>query len=318
MFPIWIRDGKNKRPETAIFYELAANGFFLYKKNAFWRALVPVEKISILEEETPSFELFLPPIPGHITKALVRFFAWAYKEYESEAMMLLWWRKSGSYAVSVPNQRVSAGHISRYEIMEEVSNRKDGASLIGTVHSHGSMPAFHSGTDHHDEALMDGIHITIGDVDVPVFSFFAGFSISAEAAINGNRFPLKPIEIIKGIELANDCETEIKQEDSAEGFEESTGAVVEKTKRYLLGRSGYSSSKSYRFIDNEELLPEQWQPPRKWRDNLIAPRIFWLSRENNEESYSDSAPLTGAGETRGTASTAITPDAEPKEEQRSL
>lgn len=42
---------------------------------------------------------------------------------------------------------------------------KEGFRIIGTIHSHGNMNAFHSGTDDNDEYNFDGLHITIGKVN---------------------------------------------------------------------------------------------------------------------------------------------------------
>jgi len=67
--------------------------------------------------------------------------------------------------------------------------------LIGSIHSHGNMSAFHSTIDHMDEAHFDGLHITIGDVDDQFIS------ISASVMANGYRFMVSPTEYIDGLNL---------------------------------------------------------------------------------------------------------------------
>ena len=43
----------------------------------------------------------------------------------------------------------------------------------GTIHSHVNIAAFQSGTDEHDEKHQDGLHITIGKLDAPLFDLHA-------------------------------------------------------------------------------------------------------------------------------------------------
>jgi len=51
-----------------------------------------------------------------------------------------------------------------------------GWQQFGTIHSHGSMSAFQSGTDHKDETRNAGLHITVGHLDREVLSFHARFT----------------------------------------------------------------------------------------------------------------------------------------------
>src|SRR3989338_8246654 len=112
IFPIWFNDGSTPEPEKKTFYEIASNGTFIHKENSFWKAVVPVERIGILEECKPSFESLLPPIPADITISITRFFAWIANTMNAESMILLWWSsENNSFAVSIPPQRVDYGGI---------------------------------------------------------------------------------------------------------------------------------------------------------------------------------------------------------------
>lgn len=52
------------------------------------------------------------------------------------------------------------------EILDEYDSLIDnGYILCGTIHSHSSFGAFHSGVDDNDEIHFDGVHITIGNVN---------------------------------------------------------------------------------------------------------------------------------------------------------
>src|SRR3989344_4365670 len=150
LYPIWIHDKATPKPEGQILYEISANGVFLHKETPFWNVIVPVERISILEEQKPNFELKLPQIPIYLALSAARFFSWVTKNYNTESLMLLWINKSGTYQISVPVQRVSHSYI-RYDIPTEETNL-----LLGSIHSHGTMPAFHSETDRDDEQHFDG------------------------------------------------------------------------------------------------------------------------------------------------------------------
>lgn len=246
MFPIWIKDGKTAQPSDKIFYELTANGLFLNKTSRFWRAVVPVEKISILQEEKPSIELFLPPIPEELTHQIARFFAWVYKERATEAVVLVWFCESeGAYRLSAPPQEVSPGSASY-----EIPNRRPGEVLIGTFHSHGGGSAFHSNTDVCDERSIDGIHGTFGSFSRWYESH--EFSLSIQAVVNGTRFPLSPTDWLKGTAPPE----EPKKED-VEKQELWSWSRVPKAPRFIL-------------IGQDALLPPDWQPPQEWKDNVKA------------------------------------------------
>lgn len=74
--------------------------------------------------------------------------------------------------------------------------KMEGWVVAGTIHSHASMSAFHSGTDHADEEFFDGVHITIGKLDsVPEYSC----SIMAQ----GKRAMMDPSELIDGMAPQN-------------------------------------------------------------------------------------------------------------------
>ncbi len=256
LYPIWIHDRKNPKPDADTFYELSANGFFLHKKTLFWNAVVPVDKISILEDQEPKFEFLLPPVPKDLVLAMIRFFAWYTKKHSSESLVLLW-RYNDLYSLSVPKQDVSAGHVD-YDLRE--SSPGLGAVLIGTFHSHGYGSAYHSPIDHQDEQNFDGIHGTFG-------SFTADnkncFSLSLEACINNKRFVLEPDKFLEGISPNKKAvESKIKENEKEESSYWKRWINLEDQKMYRLSEPGML------------VLPPDYKPNPEWKKNVIVKTLI--------------------------------------------
>ncbi|MBI3273802.1 MAG: hypothetical protein HYZ69_01525 [Candidatus Colwellbacteria bacterium] len=192
-YPVIIkRPGVQEPKKAPVYYIIAANGQFLHKKLSWVEATIPVKRISILEDQKTEAHVLLPPIPRLILAKTVEFFRKVYAEYRSEAIILLHYNKETlCWDMSIPRQNVSASAISDYDKTQRIERY----ACMGTIHSHASMRAFHSGTDQRDEAeCADGIHITIGDINLN-----NGFSMDVEAVVNGNRFGME-VEWCDGIE----------------------------------------------------------------------------------------------------------------------
>lgn len=267
MYPIWIRDGKNERPESDVYYILSANGFFLRKKNQFWDVTVPVERISILEETSAMLSLALPPISPDIVASMVRFFAWANNEYGSEVGMLLWYSEEAGYSVSVPKQFASRSRV-RYEIPRPSA----GERLLGTFHSHADMNAYHSPIDCKDEESFDGIHGTIGNLS----SWHRKeFSVSLQGVFNGTRFAVSPQALLGGIVPVDPAVT-------AESFQEELAgiAALPERKRSMfddlpfLPRTRFSL---FHLADRGPLIRPDYVPPLEWRESVkfVSPGEGW-------------------------------------------
>lgn len=290
MYPIWIRDGKNTKPQTPIYYELAANGLFIRKETKFWDAVVPVDRISVLEKETPSIKIFLPKIPSEINKQAIRFLAWVYKKYKTEAVVLLWISKDNKeYRVTVPAQTVSSGH-AEYEIPD----RLPGYLLIGTFHSHGSMRAFHSGMDMADEEYFDGLHATFGTFDFEK----SYFEISMQAVINGTRFSLEPAEWLEQI---------------VSRVEEKKDDIVDKLFNWWDSDYRVPRAKmTYAMGNNDLIIPEGYNPPEEWQKNIKPKKIFNFLQKNaqtNDEDMPAGKNVQGSQDVSGDKDTLNNKDA---------
>lgn len=122
-----------------------------------------------------------PKIPHQVWMEVLSFFKWTYDTHHSESQVRLYVSpKLGLWKAWAFPQKGGTG-LSTKEVQNEESKRQR-ASLFeneddwiawGTIHHHCGISAFQSGTDERDEEGQGGLHITIGDMDKPVFSMHA-------------------------------------------------------------------------------------------------------------------------------------------------
>lgn len=189
MFPIVVNDGINEIPEDDIFYIIGKEGVFLRKKLGVMDSLAPVKNISILESVHATAKMNIEKIPATEFQQIINFFKAVYEEYYAEAIVLLFYNiENGQHVIVCPKQEVSAAGA---DYNKKITMK--GWDMIGTVHSHAGMSAFHSGIDDHDEEYFDGLHITLGnmrDDDI---------SVSCSIVANGFRVIVEPDEYVEGI-----------------------------------------------------------------------------------------------------------------------
>jgi len=192
MFNVFVNDGTQEMPNDDILYIVSKEGIFLKKKVGLVESLTKVNKISILDtmglKETASLDI--PKIPiGNFAK-IAEFFNEICKASRGEAITLIYFnQKTRKFKFFIPYQLISPGSLNY------LTESFKGYDLIGDIHSHGTMGAFHSGVDDHDEQYFDGIHITLGNV-----SGRDNISISASLVVNGTRFMIEPQDYIEGVE----------------------------------------------------------------------------------------------------------------------
>lgn len=188
MFKVII-EGEPIPDETC--YIIGKSGIFLKKKFAIIESITKVDEISFLNDVQQSVSMNIAKIPFKSFKQILAFFKWAWDTYHSEAMVILHYNPgSHHYKIEVPNQIVSGGSIDyTTDVVYENYLR------IGTIHSHGAMAAFHSGTDVHDEIDWDGLHITVGNITKPV-----NYSLKASLVSNGFRRVVEAEEYVYRVE----------------------------------------------------------------------------------------------------------------------
>jgi len=194
MFKVILNDGQTEMPEDDIFYIIAKGGVYLKKKLGVMESIAPVKNISILESVNSMAKMHITKIPAKWIAKVVGFFQAVYEQYKSEAIVLLFYdEETGKHKIVPPMQKV-AGASCDYDKGITI----EGMTMIGTIHSHGRMSAFHSGVDDTDEEHFDGLHITLGDLDEEYPS------ISASIVANGHRIIVDPDEYIDKLVLMSE------------------------------------------------------------------------------------------------------------------
>ena len=178
--PVHFKERSKTEPSSGTYYIVARNGLFLRKKMDWVDAVVPVEKIDVLDDEAVGVKLLLPPLPALVTAKALKFAKAIFDKWQSEVGFLLHHGEEG-YQLTVPKQSVDAASIEY-----SADTRVPDMVCVGTVHSHGRFRAYHSGTDHQDEEDSDGVHITLGSINK-----YPKFTLSAEVVVNGHRFPVE-------------------------------------------------------------------------------------------------------------------------------
>lgn len=104
---------------------------------------------------------------------LLAFFKWTYDTEKSEAQARLFVHPTLGWKIWAFPQKGGTGMTTKEIENEDFALQRaaipEGYIAWGTVHHHCSSHAFQSSTDNHDEKSVDGLHITIGNMDEPMF-----------------------------------------------------------------------------------------------------------------------------------------------------
>lgn len=196
MFKVIVNDGTQELPDDDIYYIVSKEGIFLKKKIGVMESIAPVKNISILNSVNTMARMYINPIPAQTGAKILEFFKAVYQKFHGEAIVLLFYNEeTGKYKVVPPTQKVTAAACD-YNRGVTV----EGYTMIGTIHSHAAMSAFHSGTDDDDEKTFDGLHITYGNV------MAEEFSLSASIVANGFRFMVEPEQYMLGLAKTKDID----------------------------------------------------------------------------------------------------------------
>lgn len=275
MFPVYILDGKTQLPQKGTFYIVAKDGIFLSKDTGLIRAIVKVSGISFLQQMEVKAELRLPQVPSVVLAEALLFFRRVYEKHESEAIVLLYYSaQENQYLIDAPKQQVDGASV-HYEPLGKFT--VGGYQLIGTIHSHPSFQAFHSGTDVDDEKYFDGIHITIGRVDTPYFT------ISCTVAVNNNRFVLDPEKLIIGLSKVDYQPPRVFY-----SYKRPLGVPRKKAKEFSFGE------KTFDWLSDLALGVSYYQPAAQFFDLVLPDGLDyrncqfphkWLDRVYKKKAY---------------------------------
>ena len=173
-------------------YIVAGNGFFAKTEQTKYDGISKTEKLPGLLELAPKvIPKITQKIPFSLIDVVLQFFKQAYAKYYGEAVVIIYNNETDRniWCVDVPKQEVSGGgaHYGENGAIKKI----EGFECMGTIHSHGSMGAFHSGVDDKDEKDFDGIHITLGNVNID-----KGESVSCRYMCGGVAFPMDFKDIV--------------------------------------------------------------------------------------------------------------------------
>jgi len=202
---------------------IGSNGTFIKKTFDMFDSCTKVNGIDFLEEVEEFVNLKTGKIPDNLLYLSLVFLSKIYRENKTEACILIYYNfEKKKFFVDSPLQ-IGISPVS-VKYLKEFSEF-NGYQVVGTIHSHPSFTASHSGGDDHDEKFFDGIHVTIGDIDK--FPEVPEFSISSSIVINGKRFKKEPGEIFLNLEKKKHEEKNEKKE--KENYSEIPGYIKEKT-----------------------------------------------------------------------------------------
>jgi hypothetical protein len=139
-------------------YIIAKNGIFYKDFQEYMDTVIPVDEVHHLKNLKSFITWRYPKLNKHQFASILKFFKLVNDKHKAECMVLIGFdRKQKQIVIFPPNKQiVSAAHINYKH------GKTPGISLIGTIHSHNTMGAFHSSTDIKDEMDFDGLHITLG------------------------------------------------------------------------------------------------------------------------------------------------------------
>lgn len=145
---------------------------FYVTETLAYRSVTPIGLADLPYEEITSTAFFsLPKIPISLMNWMDDLFRTVDRKLGTESIVILTFDETcvdedGNYTrdgwgVLIPDQSNTGAHCD-YEPQSVAGTYPDHVTIVGTVHSHPNMPAFASGTDSHDQAAFDGLHITFG------------------------------------------------------------------------------------------------------------------------------------------------------------
>lgn len=166
-------------------------------------------------ETSAQFEYTGPKISPECWDQVLRFFKWSYFDSKSEAQVRLFVHPEHGWMAHAFPQKGGTGMTTKEIESEDAKTQRAaipaGYTAFGTVHHHCSMSAFQSGVDQEDESSVDGLHITVGNVDKEQMDLHCRIyvkgnkfepNLAAFWDIGGEMLPF--VELIKSLAFSED------------------------------------------------------------------------------------------------------------------
>ena len=250
MFKVHINDGETPIPDDDIYYIVAKEGIFLKKKMGIMESIAPVSNISILESVNTMAKMNIKKIPGGQFANVISFFKEVYQQFHGESIVLLFYNEEKRvYKIVPPHQKVTAAACDYNKGITI-----EGFQMIGTIHSHAAMSAFHSGVDDKDELHFDGLHITVGNVNEQ------DVSITASIVANGSRFVVQPDDYIDRLQIVKDID-EIENIPSRKIYKWIDGKLIEdqeETNKFVYQHRRFDKRYLVNVSQKFEKFPSDW------------------------------------------------------------
>lgn len=196
--PFYLKNDQFSEPDLPNYFLLSADGLYLVKNLEMYRSCTKVEKgMPWLQDHSESVQLKFPKIPRRLVERVVAFFYLVYWIYKSEAFAFLYYSPTTRrFRVKIPPQKVRIpwngfGKGCSYHVTYSGIPTPPGYVRIGTMHSHGPLPAYYSQTDLHDSRFDDSLNIVVGHLGDKRPSFSVNFMVS------GSHFQLQPEDVME-------------------------------------------------------------------------------------------------------------------------
>jgi hypothetical protein len=196
MIPTFFKTGDFREPDTPLYYLVTANGLFLVRKTALFTSIGATSGVAGLEPQQPALALHFGRIPRQIMERVYGFFDWAWRQWQSEAILFLYYSPAtGKFLLDAPPQTIYLyRRMGRWHAEGRVSYRAlprpEGYIKLGDLHSHAGLPAFFSAQDDYDDGE-EGLKVVMGRMNRAIpeteVSFVAG----------QHRFALRPEEVLE-------------------------------------------------------------------------------------------------------------------------
>ena len=183
--PLQQQDATRESLKQSYEFLTGRDGHYLRKRTRLFEACVRTPNNPEMPELQESAKWLAPKIPYAVIADCVAFFRAVWAEHGSEAIALLF-LEDGIWSAEAPQQSVGPAALSYGSLPQ-------GRRSVGSIHSHGAMRAFHSGTDLRDAEEFDGVHLVVGRLDLPCPEFASALHV------NGRQFVMDPKEIVDGL-----------------------------------------------------------------------------------------------------------------------
>ena len=202
LVPKFIKDTGFREPADNLYFLEARRGTYLVKHTALFSASVRVAGMPScrLLDHKERIESRFGRIPRGVLSRVFGFFRMMLVRPGGEGIVILYYSlATRKFRVKVPSQNAFCrcnnltGDVDELHVCYGRMVRPTGFVKLGTIHSHGRFPAFHSRIDDADEMHgEDGLHITMGCVHRKCPTLSVSF------VVNGKRFMLNAKDVLDG------------------------------------------------------------------------------------------------------------------------